>query len=199
MIKAAEKFVSDVRAIYEREDDMETRFDQIRPLLQELLKDEELKEASKAWPFRNEPEKGYIENLLFYEDPDHKFVLNSLLKKPHESTPVHDHAHTWTLYGVLRGTETVVRFERTDVVENETPSEDHADLKKISEHQVTPGYIDFVRPYDIHVEHTGEEPVVGVIFRDQRVGGFLQNYYDAHTGKIKKTKGPTQIPYDLEA
>lgn len=195
MLPAAEEFVQKVREIYQRVDDMEERFAEIRPALQELLKDEELKEASKEWPFRNEPEKGYIENLLFYEDPDYGFVLNSLLKKPHESTPVHDHAHTWTLYGVLRGTETVIRYERTDSGE----SEEHADLKEISSHNVEPGYIDFVRPFDIHVEHTGEEPVVGVIFRDQKVGGFLQNYYDKDSGKINKTKGPVQIPYSLES
>ncbi|MGR3376295.1 hypothetical protein [Salipiger abyssi] len=199
MLTAVEDFIQKVREIYGRVDDMEERFAEIRPLLQDLLKDEELMEASKAWPFRNEPEKGYIENLLFYEDPDHKFVLNSLLKKPHESTPVHDHAHTWTLYGVLRGTEKVIRFERTDTPEAKDSDDEYADLKKISEHEVTPGYIDFVRPYDIHVEHTGEEPVVGVIFRDQRVGGFLQNYYDADTGKINKTKGPVQIPYELDS
>lgn len=194
MLPAAEDFVRKVREIYARVDGMEERFEQIRPLLKELLKDEELQEASKEWPFRNDPERGYIENLLFYEDPDYGFVLNSLLKKPGESTPVHDHAHTWTLYGVLRGTEKVVRFERADSGE----SEEYADLKEIAASEVTPGYIDFVRPYEIHVEHTGEEPVVGVIFRDQRVGDFLQNYYDEKSGKINKTKGPKQIPYSLE-
>lgn len=194
MLPAAEKFIADVRKIYTNVESMEERFEEINPLLQALLEDKELKEASEKWPFRNEPSKGYIENLLFYEDPEYGFVLNSLLKKPGESTPVHDHAHTWTLYGVLRGTEKVIRFERAD----EGESDEKADLRQISEHDVTPGYIDFVRPYDIHVEHTGPEPVVGIIFRDQRVGDFFQNYYDSQSGEIKKTKGPVQIPYPLE-
>jgi len=193
MLPAVETFISEVRGVYSRIEAMEERFLEIKPLLNELLSDEELLESSKNWPFRNEPETGYIENLLFYEDPEHGFVINSLLKKPGESTPVHDHAHTWTLYGVLRGAEKVVRFERAD----DESSEEYADLKKLSEHEVTPGFIDFVRPYEIHAEHTGKEPVVGVIFRDKRVGGFLQNFYDLETGEINKTKGPVQIPYAL--
>ena len=195
MLPAVEKFISEVREIYARVDSVEERFEKIAPKLKELLTDEGLQEASTHWPFRNDPSQGYIENLLFYEDPDYGFVLNSLLKKPGESTPVHDHAHTWTLYGVLRGTEKVIRYQRND----DGSSDEHADLKQIAAHEVTPGYIDFVRPHEIHVEHTGSEPVVGVIFRDQRVGDFFQNYYDLQSGKIKKTKGPVQIPYALEA
>jgi predicted metal-dependent enzyme (double-stranded beta helix superfamily) len=194
MLAAVEKFIREVRDVYARVDSMEERFAQIAPFLKELLTDQELNEASEKWPFRNDPSRGYIENLLFYEDPDYGFVLNSLMKKPGESTPIHDHAHTWTLYGVLRGTEKVIRFERTD----DSSSKERADLKQTSDTEVMPGYIDFVRPFEIHVEHTGAEPVVGIIFRDQRVGDFLQNYYELESGKINKTKGPVQIPYSME-
>lgn len=194
MLAAVENFIREVREVYARTESMDERFAQIAPLLKELLKDQELREASKRWPFRNDPARGYIENLLFYEDPDYGFVLNSLMKKPGESTPVHDHAHTWTLYGVLRGTEKVIRFKRTD----DGSSDERAELSQIGDNDVVPGYIDFVRPYEIHVEHTGEEPVVGVIFRDQRVGDFLQNYYDLESGRINKTKGPVQIRHALE-
>lgn len=193
MLAAVEKFIHEVRDIYARVDSTEERFAEIAPLLKELLKDEELRKASESWPFRNDPPQGYIENLLFYEDPDYGFVLNSLLKKPGESTPVHDHGHVWTMYGVLRGTEKVIRFERAD----DGTSNERAELKTLADNFVEPGYIDLVRPYEIHVEHTGEEPVVGLIFRNGRVGDFLQNYYDLESGKINKTKGPVQIPYAL--
>ncbi len=193
MLPVVHSFVEDVRAIYASESDMEARFKRISPLLENLLTDETLNELSKGWPFRNDPARGYVENLLFYEDPDYGFVLNSLMKKPGESTPVHDHAHTWTLYGVLRGSEQVIRFERSD----DGKSDERADLRELDDRTVRPGYIDFVRPYEIHVEHTGADPVVGVIFRSHRVGGFLQNFYDLGSGLIKKTKGPVQIPHQL--
>lgn len=195
MLAAVEKFIREVRDVYVRVDSTEKRFAEIAPLLKELLKDQELRKASESWPFRNDPSRGYIENLLFYEDPDYGFVLNSLMKKPGESTPVHDHGHVWTMYGVLRGKEKVIRFERAD----DGSSDERAELRRLADNDVEPGYIDLVRPYEIHVEHTGEEPVVGVIFRDYRVGDFLQNYYDLDSGKINKTKGPVQIPYALES
>lgn len=194
MLTAVEKFIGEVRDVYSRVDSTDDRFAQISPFLRDLLKDQELREASHSWPFRNDPALGYIENLLFYEDPDYGFVLNSLMKKPGESTPVHDHGHVWTMYGVLRGKEKVIRFERVDDGSND----ERAELKPMASHDVEPGYIDLVRPYEIHVEHTGDEPVVGVIFRSGRVGDFLQNYYDLESGKINKTKGPVQIPYALE-
>jgi predicted metal-dependent enzyme (double-stranded beta helix superfamily) len=194
MLPAVEEFIEDARDVYQRIEDTEERLTAIKPLLGRLLKDKALNDASRDWPFRNDPSKGYVENLLFYEDPDYGFVLNSLLKKPGESTPVHDHAHTWTLYGVLRGSERVVRFRRKD----DSTSEDHADLEQLEDHVVTPGFIDFVRPFEIHVEHANDEPVVGVIFRSHRVGDFLQNFYDAKSGEIRKTMGPKQIPYKLD-
>jgi len=193
MLPAVRSFVAGVRAIYGRVSDMEDRLTQIKPLLEKLLMDKSLDELSQSWPFRNDPSRGYVENLLFYEDPDYGFVLNSLMKKPGESTAVHDHAHTWTLYGVLRGSERVDRFKRTD----DGARKGKAILEPLDDHTVKPGYIDFVRPYEIHVEHAGAEPVVGVIFRSHRVGGFFQNFYDLESGKIRKTKGPTQIPHEL--
>ena len=42
------------------------------------------------------------------------FVVNALVKDPGEQTPIHDHAHTWTLYGVLEGGEKVTRYRRAD-------------------------------------------------------------------------------------
>jgi predicted metal-dependent enzyme (double-stranded beta helix superfamily) len=193
MLPAVREFIASVRAIYETCGDMEERFARIRPLLEELLRDDALNERSHHWPFRNDTARRYVENLLFYEDPDHGFVLNSLMKKPGEVTAVHDHAHTWTLYGVLRGGERVTRYVRRD----DGSSDKRADLERVDDRVVSPGYIDFVRPYEIHVEATGDEPTVGVIFRSHRVGDFWQGFYDVTTGAITKSKGPVQIPFDL--
>ncbi len=192
-LPAVRTFVAGVRAIYAREPDMEKRFEIVRPMLKDMLADAKLNRRSHDWPFRNNPARGYVENLLFYEDPDFGFVLNSLMKKPGEVTAVHDHAHTWTLYGVLRGGERVTRYVRKD----DGTSDVRAELDRVDDRVVEPGYIDFVRPYEVHVEATGAEPTVGVIFRSHRVGDFWQNYYDVTTGAIRKSRGPVQIPYEL--
>ena len=53
MLPAAEDFIREVRDIYSRVDTPEERFKEIQPHLEKLLQDEELREVSKTWPFRN--------------------------------------------------------------------------------------------------------------------------------------------------
>ena len=107
MLPAMQEFIDRMRGLCESTGDDAERFEKARPLLRTLLEDPELKERAETWPSRNEPEKGYYENLLFYEDPDYGFVLNALIKEPGEDTPIHDHGRMWTVYGVLKGGETV--------------------------------------------------------------------------------------------
>ena len=49
-----------------------------------------------------------VDNLLFYEDPDYKFVINGLNKNPGGRAMIHDHGQAWTVYDVLAGQERVV-------------------------------------------------------------------------------------------
>ncbi len=192
-LPALGRFIDGMRVLYAEPMDQKDRFEKARPLLQTLLSDEELREKSKSWPSGNDHANRDYTNLLFYEDPDYGFVVNALVKDPGEQTPIHDHAHTWTLYGVLEGGEKVSRYLRAD----DGTSDERADLSFIGEHDVTPGYIDFVPPYEVHAEHNGDSRTIGVIVRSEKVGTFMQNWYDADTGEIEKHRGPRQVPYDL--
>ena len=139
-------------------------------------------------------------NLLFYEDPDYGFVLNALIKEPGESTPVHDHGEVLTVYGVLAGGETVRRYRRVDAGagENGGPeADDGIELELIGDHEVAPGYIDFVPPGDIHVEHNGPHRTIGLILRNGNVGKNLQSWYDEDTGTRIRRYGPKQVPHEL--
>jgi predicted metal-dependent enzyme (double-stranded beta helix superfamily) len=53
--------------------------------------------------------------LLLYEDPDHHFVFNATVRKPGSNGAVHDHGHSWTLYGLVDGIERIAPMseERT--------------------------------------------------------------------------------------
>ena len=110
---AVQKFIDATRALFAVESDSAKRWQKMPPLLEELLANPALKEQSKTWPDCSQGSER-AENLLFYEDPDYKFVINGLIKAPKTRTQIHDHAHHWTLYGVLDGTETVERYERVD-------------------------------------------------------------------------------------
>ena len=188
---SARRFIEQVREIYAASKSMDERVLLIKPLLATLLADPTLKETSAKWPNLNDWEKQRIANLLFYEDPDYGFVLNALVKDAGNNTPIHDHGHTWTLYGVLSGGETVVRYRRKD-----DGGRDRAVFEAVDQREVVPGYIDVVPPFEIHAEANGNARTVGLIFRSQRVGTYLQNWYEPD-GAVRKHPGPEQVPYDL--
>ena len=189
---AIERFIASARQLFAEETDPARRWQKMAPLLQELLADSSVQEQSKSWPTCTQRDRA--ENLLFYEDPEYKFVINGLIKAPRSRTQIHDHAHNWTLYGVLDGHETVERFERLD----DGSKPDYADVRQTSAVEVGPGKVDLVPPYQIHAEESGEERTVAIIVRAEKAGGFLQGRYEPATKKYWQGYGPRQIPYELK-
>jgi predicted metal-dependent enzyme (double-stranded beta helix superfamily) len=190
---AIQIFIESARQLFAEEKDAAKRWEKISPLLQALLADPAVKEQSKSWPDCSQGSER-AENLLFYEDPDYKFVINGLIKAPKTRTQIHDHAHNWTLYGVLDGTESIERYERVD--DGSKPH--YAEIRQTMNVKVGPGKIDLVPPYQIHAEESGEERTVAIIVRAEKAGGFLQGRYDPKTHKYWQGYGPKQIPYELK-
>jgi len=190
---AVQKFIADARALFAVESDLAKRWERMSPLLQELLADASIRAQSKSWPDCSQGSER-AENLLFYEDPDYKFVINGLIKAPHTRTQIHDHAHNWTLYGVLDGTESIERYERVD----DRSKPDCAEIRKTVNVKVGAGKIDLVPPYEIHAEESGDERTVAIIVRAEKAGGFLQGRYDPVTNKYWQGYDPKQLPFDLK-
>lgn len=188
---AFEKFIRDVRAAWAELPDMEARMKKGQKLLEELVKDESLRALSKAWP-STEGRK----NLLFYEDPDHGFAVNGVVREPGRKGSIHDHAHAWTAYGILDGTERLERFRRVD----DGSKEGYAKLELDSVTEGKPGKVDLVPPFDIHAEQGGPTRSVAVILRSERVAGkVLQGSYNRENNTVRRIDGPTNIPYDITA
>jgi predicted metal-dependent enzyme (double-stranded beta helix superfamily) len=190
---AVRRFVASARALCAAEADLAKRWQKMSPLLQQLLADPLIKEQSRNWPDCSQGSER-AENLLFYEDPDYKFVINGLIKAPKTRTQIHDHAHNWTLYGVLDGTETIERYERVD----DRSKPDYAEIRKTVDIKVGPGKIDLVSPYEIHAEESGDERTVAIIVRAEKAGGFLQGRYDPTTNRYWQGYGPKQLPFELK-
>ncbi len=196
MLPAVETFVTTVRGLFEqglREDEV---WPQACEPLKEMLRDPGVREHSKTWP--TSPAKLGLEgkhaNLLFYEDPDYGFVINGLIKKSLAKTTVHDHGKSWTLYGVVEGGEDVLRFERTDGGEpGDLP--ETAKVKELDKVEVGPGYIDFIKPWEIHAEYNGDGPTVAVIVRSQKCGTYVQNIFYQKDSSVEQYWGPQQIPF----
>jgi predicted metal-dependent enzyme (double-stranded beta helix superfamily) len=191
-MNAVQIFIASARKLHAEEKDPVKRWEKMTPPLQELLADPSVREQSKSWPTCAQAERA--QNLLFYEDPDYEFVINGLIKAPKSRTQIHDHAHNWTLYGVLDGTETIERYERVD----DRSRPEYADIRQTENVKVGPGKVDLVAPYQIHAEESGEERTVAIIVRAEKAGGFLQGRYDPATKKYWQGYGPEQIPYELK-
>ena len=194
---ALKRFVASARAVCADESEPEKRWERMKPLLSELLADPDIQAQSVSWP---SCEQGGLsqggaraQNLLFYEDPDYGFVVNGLVKAPQTRTNIHDHAHNWTLYGVLDGNEHIERYERLD----DGSKPDYADVRQAENVEVGPGKIDLVHPWQIHAEQSGEARTVAIIVRAEKSGGFLQGRYDPATKKYWQGYGPEQIAYEL--
>jgi predicted metal-dependent enzyme (double-stranded beta helix superfamily) len=183
------KFIQDLRAAWVELPDTERRMKRVKVLLEELIKDPSLREHSKNWPST----EGH-KNLLLYEDSDYQFVINAVVRTPGRDGRIHDHAHAWTAYGVLDGTERLERYRRIDGEEKK----EYALIELESLTEGYPGKVDLVAPFAIHSEKGGPTRSVAVIVRSERlVGRTLQGRYDAKTEKYNQSEGPTQIPFEL--
>jgi len=184
-----EKFIQDLRATWTELPDVEQRMKKGQKLLEELVKDSTLLEVAKSWP-STEGRK----NLLFYEDPDYGFAINGVVRVPGRKGSIHDHAHSWTAYGLLDGTESLERYRRLD----DGSKEGYAKLALESVTEGKPGKVDLVPPFDAHAEQGGPTRSVAVILRSERVSGkVLQGSYDLEANTVRRIDGPTNIPYEI--
>ncbi len=192
---ALERFISKTRAFFAQEPVLDKRWKGLAPILAELLATPEVAEASKSWP-DCVPAEGRAENLLFYEDPDYGFAINGLTKgkaRQGARSRIHDHAHIYTLYGVLDGHERIERYERLD--DGSKPG--YAKIRKTTDQLVGPGEIDLVKPYEIHTEVTVGERTVAVIIRSQKGGDFNQGRYLPEKDEYYESLGPRQTPCEM--
>jgi predicted metal-dependent enzyme (double-stranded beta helix superfamily) len=187
-----EKFVADLRAIWQAESANQRRMEKAKPLLKRLLLDAGLKAHSARWPST----EGY-KNLLLYVDPQHHFAINAVVRVPGRVGGVHDHADAWVLYGVLDGSESLERYERID----DRSRAGYAEVRLASVTNGTQGKVDLVEPHAIHAEQGGPTRSVAIIVRSQRLGEgtILQRTYDPNANTVIERFGPTQIPYGLVA
>jgi predicted metal-dependent enzyme (double-stranded beta helix superfamily) len=187
-------FVEAVRALWKQPLSETERWQKIGELMPMLTGSKALQDSTKSWP-APEPEAKRPQNLLFYEDPDYGFVINGLIKKPAAKTTVHDHGQSWTLYGVLDGTESVARFRRKDGGEpGDLPA--RAEVEATETVHVGEGHVDCIAPWEIHAEYNDDSaPATAVIVRSQKSGTFIQNIFYEKDNSVEQYHGPEQIPY----
>ena len=199
---ALDRFVQATRDLFAKEPDEEKRWLALAPVLKEFLADPQTQQAAARWPANEFDDRA--ENLIFYEDPDYGFVVNAL-KREVKSKPminpehptwlgIHDHAHIYTLYGVLVGHEMIERYKP---VEDEARTGDYVKIEQTGDFRVQPGDVDLVRPFEIHHERSLGERTVALIIRSEKTGDFLQGRYDAETGDYWQGYGPRNVSVEM--
>jgi hypothetical protein len=192
-----ERFIAKAREAYASESDPATRWNSLAPALSELLADPKVVESAKSWPACTIVDN-QVDNLLFYEDPDYKFVINGLVVPPsgfQVTSRVHDHGHIYTLYGLLDGHQKIERYERLD----DGSKPDFAELRKTFDSDCGPGEVDLVGPFEIHAEDTLGERQVAIIVRSERTGSFPQGRYYPDERRYESMVGPRQTPFAFYA
>lgn len=186
-----DQVVDAVRGVYGGGSDEPARWGRIGEVLGAALADPELRAAAGGWPTSHDRANRRYTNLLFYEDPDFGFVVNGLVKDETGRTPIHDHGHAWVAYGLLAGTETILRYR--------DPAGSAADGGGDPDGRFTlaAGQVDLVPPWTFHAEQAETERTVAVMVRSARVGKFAHRRFDPDTGRVYDHPGPRQIPYEL--
>ena len=183
--------VDPVRRLCEADMSEPERWSRISDVLEAALSDPDLQAAARTWPKSHDRTNNRYTNLLFYEDPDFGFVVNGLVKDETGRTPVHDHGHAWVAYGLLEGTETVLRYQ--EPLAEGAPS----GLKPDELISLAAGEVDLVPPWTFHAEQADTDRTVAVMVRSARVGKFAHRRLNPDTGETYDHPGPHQIPYNL--
>ena len=185
--------VAAVRHVYDRALPAAEQWDLISAALQRALRDPELRQLAAVWPQSHDTANRRFTNLLFYEDVDHGFVVNGLVKDQIGRTPVHDHGHAWVAYGLLEGAETIVRYASAGQQE---PT-GFSDMAVEAEFGLSAGDVDLVAPWTFHAEQADTERTVAIMVRSAKVGVFAHRRFDPETGEIYEHPGPAQIDYSF--
>ena len=194
-VRVLDRVIGAVRGVYVDGSDESLRWSRISEVLEAALADPELRAAAGGWPTSHDRPNRRYTNLLFYEDPDFGFVVNGLVKDETGRTPIHDHGHAWVAYGLLEGTETILRYR--DSTGSAPGGGGDPALEPDGRFPLAAGEVDLVPPWTFHAEQAETERTVAVMVRSARVGKFAHRRFDPDTGRIYDHPGPLQIPYEL--
>ena len=183
---AIKSFISSMRDLYTEKLEAAEHWARARDLLEVLVLNEEFQKMTDAWP------TGDGKQYVIYEDPDYGFVIDGLVRGSYHAAPAHDHAHTWTAYGIVTGWERMTRYIRMD----DGTSKDRAEIKLVSSEICDAGTVDVIPPWEIHTESNDDNRAVALSVRSETLGHFDQNIY-LEDGRITTIRGLERINFPI--
>ncbi len=179
--------IDELRTIWAGEADLEQRMVRAKPVMERFIAEPAFRDRARAWPLTP------MQNLMFYEDLDYGFALNGTVRKAGSPEGVHDHAHTWTLYGIVVGNESMERYEQLD----DGTREGYAELRRTSATPGSAGDVDLVAPFAIHCERATPDFSSALILRSERLGKPVQRLFNLEKKSFALVGGPKQVPYSF--
>ena len=183
---AVKSFISSMRDLYTEKLEAAEHWARARDLLEVLVLNEEFLKMTDAWP------TGDGKLYVIYEDPDYGFVIDGLVRGSYHAAPAHDHAHTWTAYGIVTGWERMTRYIRKD----DGTSKDRAEIELVSSEICDAGTVDVIPPWEIHTESNDDNRAVALSVRSETLGHFDQNIY-LEDGRITTIRGLERINFPI--
>ena len=182
-------FIDDVRALYRENLPEDEHWKEASRVMKNLVGDPTLREHSETWPV------GQGRELILHHDREFGFFVGGLVRHPWHKARAHDHAHTWTVYGVVYGEELTTRYERLD--DGSVPGK--AELRKLGEFPAPAGAVDVVKPWEIHTESNEGDRSVAVTLRSEIPGNYNQNMFDPKAGTTHNNhRGLELIPFEWD-
>lgn len=185
-VAAFEAFITDLRSLYREGRNVPALWRGVVSRLEALARDEAFRKLTDGWP------EGDGKQYVVHVDAEYGFAIDALVRGPFHKAPAHDHAHTWTAYGVIAGWERVTRYVRTD--DGSDPK--HAVLKEVSSDICHAGGVDLVPPWSIHTESNDDNRAVALVVRSENLGGFDQTAY-RDSGEVMKMRGLERIEFPI--
>ncbi|MFE5321784.1 hypothetical protein ACFQ88_24110 [Paenibacillus sp. NPDC056579] len=170
---------ADIDSILNKNSDHRTIIEAVKPLLQKLLKNDDLIPESHQAPLPNK----YAQYLLYKPDTE-AFSVIAFIWGPGQVAPVHDHL-VWGLVGLYRGAIIEKRYRREDHGEAANP---RYLIREVAEVTARAGDISFVYPpdYDIHgVANPFDEIAITVHIYGTDIGKQERHIHDIATGHFR--------------
>ena len=185
-ITAFDNFIAGLRTLHSEKLRSEMLWARARGLLESLVQNRDFRNMTDDWP------TGDGKQYVVYEDPDYGFVVDGLVRGAYHVAPAHDHAHTWTVYGIVSGWERMTRYIRTDDGTNKKK----AVLELVSSEICHAGTVDVIPPWDIHTESNEDNRAVALSVRSETLGHFDQNIF-LEDGQITTIRGLERIQFPI--
>jgi len=184
-VYSIDAFIEDAARIMRSSQDRRQIVDDLRPLLERLMRNPGLLEER----FRREGANG-LYRYHFYEAPDASLTINAPAFLKGRPTPIHDHL-TWGLIGVYSGRQLTTRYRRVD----DTGEPGTTRLEVIENEVLGPGAVyPLLPPDDLHrIETVSDEPgisihVLGADLRRQR-----RNVYEPVRWIVREVEGESMM------